>query len=325
MLTLSLDPVVARRLATFLRWSGGPVARSNHWKHFGERNRIAVDEAGSVARLAAGEGFDGTFELNFRARSARERLGLLWRSLRGRDEERLHRESFLALWKDGEARLEAAARVLGAPMTPQKVLACHYFALLSPQLERSAPKRYLEIGAGAGYFAALVHEKFRSSIAIVDLPEILPLGFLFMHARFPPVPYGLPNEEERLRDADRAGFVFLTPDQADILATASFDVAVNTASFGEMLPEQIAGYFRLLRRVLRPEGLFFTVNREEKWMNDPSVPVEQNRPGHGIAVRFDDYPWSARDRDLLLEPSAIHARVQPQNPMRVRLCHLAAG
>lgn len=68
----------------------------------------------------------------------------------------------------------------------------------------------------------------------------------------------------------------------------------------------------------------FTVHREEKWINDPSVPLDENRPGRGVAIHFDQYPWSPRDRDLLHRPSAIHARVQPQNPRRVRLCHLAA-
>jgi len=52
--------------------------------------------------------------------------------------------------------------------------------------------------------------------------------------------------------------------------------------------------------------------------------IDGGLTGHGIAVRFDAYPWSQRDRDLLHAPSAIHARIQPQSPMRVRLCHLAA-
>lgn len=157
MLNIALEGEVGRRLGAFLRSRGGAVIRSNHWEHFGALNRIAVDEGRSLARVDGGAGFDGTFELNFRGRTVRERLGFAWRALRGRDEERLHRESFLGLWPDGAARLETAARALGEPMTPQKVLACHYFALLAPHLERASPKRYLEIGAGTGYLGMPAH------------------------------------------------------------------------------------------------------------------------------------------------------------------------
>lgn len=324
MLTILLDSQVAHRLAAYLRWHGSAAVTSNHWRFYAAHNRIEVDERACVARLAAGAGFDGSFELNFRGRSMRERLGQAWRTLRGRNDDRLHRSAFLGLWQDGDARLAAAARILGEPMTPQKILACQYFALLDAQLGDRPLANYLEIGAGSGYLAALLHDRFKCSVTIIDLPEILPLGFLFLHARFPDVPYVFPNELERLKSTQAPRFVFLTPDQAQHLGDAEFDLAVNTASFGEMLPQQIEGYFRVLRRVLRLEGLFFTVNREEKWMNDPSMPLDENRPGHGIAVRFDDYPWLPRDRDLLKEVSAIHARIQPQSPMRVRLCHLAA-
>ncbi len=304
--------------------TAGFVTRSNHWMHYGGRNRIEVDERAGVARLAAGAGFDGSFELNFRGRTLRERLGYAWRLLRGRNDDQLHRSAFLAQWHDGEAKLAAAARILGAPMVPQKVLACHYLELLSPALAKKSPGAYLEIGAGSGYLAALVHERYRAGVTLIDLPEILPFSFLFLHARFPDVPYVLPNEAQPLDHAPGARFVFLTPDAAQNLGGATFDLAVNTASFGEMLPEQVAEYFGLLRRVLRAEGLFFTVNREEKWMNDPAAPLESNRPGRGVAVRFDEYPWRPGDRDLLHETSAIHARLQPQSPMQVRLCHLAA-
>jgi SAM-dependent methyltransferase len=316
LFTLTVSAADLQLLQALLALPERDAVRSNHWLHFGGRNRITVD--GNSVRVEGGAGFDGTYEQNFRPATLREHAGLMSRKLRGRSEEAQHLAAFRALWPDAETRLAAGGNTLGGRMTPQKVLACHYFALLEPFLQQRAPRAYLEIGAGSGYLAALVHAAFGSRVAIVDLPEILPFSLLYLRQRFPAKRFGI--EGSFMADTD---FVFLTPPRAAALESGTFDLAVNTASFGEMLPAQVREYFALLRRTMRPQGVFFTVNRVEKWMNEGSQPIEQNAPGKGVAVRFDDYPWLASDRILIDQLSAMHARIQPESPMKVRLCELA--
>jgi SAM-dependent methyltransferase len=206
----------------------------------------------------------------------------------GRSDLDKTRRAYQALWSEPPADGES----------PHAVIAQHYMRLLREHPARS----YLEIGAGTGYLAALVRNAWRARITIVDLPEILPLGFLYLHRRFPEATFTLPGEP------GPADFTFLT--SGDGIAPDSVDLAVNTASFGEMTPETIAGYFRILRRVVRPGAVFFTVNREQKVMD-------------GQPIRFSDYPWSAHDVDLAAGRSELHHLLHPQNRMLMRLTRLA--
>jgi len=206
----------------------------------------------------------------------------------GRNDLRRHAAAFASAW--GEAA--------GPALSPHQIIARNYMKLLDGQRAQT----YLEIGPGTGYLAELVRRAWRAKLIVMDLPEILPLGFLYLHTRFPDASFGLPGESA---DAD---MVFLT--DGERLPDDCADLAVNTASFGEMRPELIARYFALLRRVLRPGGVFLTVNREEKQMD-------------GVPIRFREYPWLLEDEDLLYTQSALHAAVQPQSPMLVRLCRLA--
>lgn len=285
MVAIELEAKVAERLNAFLR-SGSTAIRSDHWSRYGGLSQIRIE--GNHAVLSAGAGFDSEYELSFRGPSLRERVGSAWRSLGGTNDLRRYRDAYSALWSEQPAEA----------YSPHQIIAQHYMRLL----DSHRPQSYLEIGAGTGYLAALVYGKWQAPITVIDLPEILPFGFLYLHSRFPDVPFVLPHE------SGPAIFKFLL--SGDSVPDNSIDLAVNTASFGEMRPEQIADYFRLLRRALKPKGLLFTVNRERKVMD-------------GVPIRFAEYPWSHHDVDLLYEPSRLHAMTQPQNPMLVRLCHLA--
>lgn len=278
MVTLKLAPGAAMRLAAFCASTAGDGAATEHWRHFGGMNRLRFAPDGHVT-IEAGAGFDGEFELNFRARGLRERL-------------------------------RAALDVLGPPLQAHKILAAHYLDFLEGHGALSRLGRYLEIGPGAGYLAALAHARTGCRLALVDLPGMLPFSFLYLHRRFPQASFRLPGEA-----ATDAQFTFLTPERLDEVPAASVDLSVNTASFGEMLPAQVAGYFAFLRRTAAPGSLFYTVNREEKLMRSVI------RPGEAVPVRFDEYPWRPRDRDLLHRRSAFHDLVQPGSTMRVRLCH----
>jgi len=286
MTRIELPSDVAERMAAYLR-SVPAATRTDHWRHYGALNHVRIE--GSRAVVTAGAGFDSEYELNFRSLSAREAVGRLVRTVLGRNDLRRHAAAFASVWREPA----------GPATSPHQIIARNYMRLLDGQRADT----YLEIGAGTGYLAELVRRAWRAKLIVIDLPEILPLGFLHLHSRFPDASFALPGEP-----AGRADMVFLT--DGDKLPDDCADLAVNTASFGEMRPEVITAYFGLLRRVLRPGGLFFTVNREEKAMD-------------GVPVRFREYPWLQEDQDLLYTPSALHAMVQPQNPMLVRLCRLA--
>ncbi|MDP2399326.1 MAG: putative sugar O-methyltransferase [Burkholderiales bacterium] len=210
------------------------------------------------------------------------------------------------------------------PLTAHKFLAAHYANLLLPSLPVTGKTTYVEIGPGSGYLATLVHHHRPGRLILIDLPEILPYSFLLLQRTFPDVPFVLPNElaGDPVRLPEE-GFVFMTSDQATRLPDHCMDIGVNTASFGEMLPGLVEHYFTLLRRIVRPDGLFFTCNRIEKWMDEPGSSSSETARPPKHCLRFESYPWSPLDRDLFYGQSAFHDLVQPQNPMMHRLCHLA--
>jgi SAM-dependent methyltransferase len=319
MVELRLAPDTAARLARYLETAGTAAARrTEHWHHFGGLNSLRVDAARGIVAFQAGAGFDSEYELSFRPYRLREIAASLLRRSGRRDPTTEFRRAFESLHPAAPGlSLTAGAAVLGAPLTAHKTLAIHYANLLLPHLVGGRAWSCLEIGAGSGYLAALIRHLRPGRLVIVDLPEILPFSFLTLNRIFPDAPFRLPHETGNF-DADPADrcMYFLTADQAASIPSGSVDLAVNTASFGEMLPEQIAAYFALLRRCARADGLFFTSNRVEKWMKRPAADADP------IAIRFEDYPWLPGDRDVFYGLSDFHARVQPENPVYSRLCRL---
>lgn len=298
------------RIEAYLARLQGPQAATMHWRHFGSMNQVKCDSSRNCLVVEAGAGFDSRFELNFRRLNLFGQMASFIRRVGGRDPIPWFRRAYHECGGN-DADLTAAEVVLGPPMTEHKILAAHYLQRLRYHI--GEVRSYLEIGAGSGYLAALVRAHNGCRLTIVDLPEMLPFSLIFLLFRFPEASFRLPGEHES--DSD---MVFLTPDLLHGIPGGSIDLAVNTASFGEMLPEQVNSYFGFLRRVAA-EGLFLNVNREQKAM------IRIDGTGDQIAVRFDDYPWSPNDIDLIHGPSEFHARVQPQNPMRFRLCKLAAN
>ena len=325
MVRLKLEPAVVGRLAAFLQARVPAESRSGHWDHFSRLNNITADLHTGIVTFTAGPGFDSDYELSFRARTAREQLGVMWRRLNGSEPGVRFVAAFEKIWRSSApVSLADAESVLGAPMTAHKILACHYANLLLPHFPPRREPVYLEIGPGAGYLASLMQRVRPGPQVFVDLPEILPFSFLTLHRAFPENPVVLPNEigaapirieENRL--------LFLASAQTDAVPDGCVDLAVNTASFGEMLPEQIKFYFAFLRRVSKPDGLFFTSNRVEKWMSRPGPSGFGAVAAKEIPIRFKEYPWSSRDVDLFFDLSEFHAIVQPENPVYNRLCQLA--
>ncbi len=325
MVRLQLSGAAAKRLADFLQSGTGNPPRSGHWQHFSSLNHISANATTGTVAFNAGAGFDSEYELNFRKRTFAETIVRRWLDIRGINPDSRFSDAFFKLWPGSPViNARVAADLLRPPLTAHKFLAAHYANLLLPSLPATGKTTYVEIGPGSGYLAALVHYHRPGRLILIDLPEILPYSFLLLHRNFPDAPFVLPNELEgdpiRLPEE---GFVFMTSDQATRLPDHCMDIGVNTASFGEMLPGLVEHYFTLLRRIIRSEGLFFTCNRIEKWMNEggSSFPGAGQSPKH--CLRFEGYPWSPRDRDLFYDQSPFHDLVQPGNPMMQRLCHLA--
>src|SRR5688572_7013342 len=330
---LDLPPAVFSQLRAYLEAPApsGTAELTHHWAFYGRRNRIVLSPHTSSVRFTGGAGFDDFFEFNFLAGSTRERFRRLWKLWRGREVRRRYAQAFDATCTAGTALdSQKAIEILGAPLTPHKQLAVYYANLIHPHLATRRDLRYLEIGAGSGYLAALMRGLRQCRVTIVDLPEIIPFSYLYLSRIFPEMSVRLPHEVRRGGkfpvDVD---LVFLTPDKIELIPDQSVDLAANTASFGEMLPQQIARYFGLLRRALTRDGLFFTANRVEKLMSPAATGSGDESPAQSIGVRFADYPWQPNDEDIFFGPSQYHTLIQlphpyPQHPFMQRLCRLAS-
>lgn len=107
--------------------------------------------------------------------------------------------------------------------------------------------RLLEVGAGAG-----VHVAMRNVAAtVIDLPEVVPVAFLFLRSVRPDTSLSLPNEAH---DAD-VKFLLPFQDPGD-----GFDLAFNMASFQEMEPPVVRAYLALMRERLAPGGIIQSLN-----------------------------------------------------------------
>jgi len=152
----------------------------------------------------------------------------------------------------------------------------------------------LEIGSGPAILAGLMGHCLRSRHVLIDLPEQIVVGFSMLCEFFPEQKILLPNEvvafESLPHDPD---IVFLTPEQTECLEGERFDVAVNMFSFGEMSYETIGEYFALIRRTLKPGGIFYCANRVSKF-----------NPHDGTTSDFDRYPWSDGDSFLFVRDMA---------------------
>ena len=323
---LDLAPAACIRLRQYVETAAlaAGAIRTDHWATFGAQNRISFMPAGSRVRLSGGAGFDDCYALNFEPPGLRGWAHQKWALWKTRKTSHRFIEAFLAGPGAGKLGLGEAGSVLGTPLTPHKPLAAYYFNLIEPHLQVNDHFQYLEIGAGSGYLAALLHHAHRCNVIIVDLPEIIPFSFIYLNKLFPQASFQLPNEIAAAAGISRtANFVFLSPDQIGLIPDGAVDLAVNTASFGEMLPQQVRAYFELLRRATSANGLFFTANRVEKWMSPTATAPDDRAPAKGVAVRFDDYPWSPDDIEIFYGASRFHDIVQPHNPFLMRLVQLA--
>jgi len=195
-------------------------------------------------------------------------------------------------------------------LTWEIIKAYNYYNELSPIVNLiDNPAYYIEIGPGGCHLARIFKSHYNKKLkyVLVDLKSTIPFGFINLVKNFPGANIILPDEitsPEQIKSLD-FDFLFLTNEQIQLLPNDTFDIAVNTDSFMEMLPDTINNYFIMLRRVIKDNNVFFCHNRAEKIMSRPGDNNQKNMynlsnpnvKSNSIPIRFSDYPWDENDED----------------------------
>jgi len=184
----------------------------------------------------------------------------------------------------------------------------YYQNILRGSADADQIRTVLEIGAGNGNFPSILyHDWAPVRIVLIDLPETLAISIPFLSSLFPSARIAMPNEIQAAGLPKEFDFAFLTVDQLEVLESDSVDLAINCHSFQEMTHEQIDIYFKLIQRVCRERGLFFTANRVEKIPSGAEAfSVEQPDPPNRMA----EYPWNSRNSVLVYEICRLSRLVQ---------------
>ena len=192
----------------------------------------------------------------------------------------------------------------------------YYQNILRGSAEAGQIRTILEIGAGNGNFPSILyHDWAPVRIVLIDLPETLAISIPFLSSLFPSARIAMPNEIQAGGFPKEFDFAFLTVDQLEVLESDSVDLAINCHSFQEMTHEQIDIYFKLIQRVCRDSGLFFTANRVEKIPSGAEAfSVEQPDPPNRMA----EYPWNSANSVLVYEICRL-SRLLQLDSMAIRL------
>ena len=184
----------------------------------------------------------------------------------------------------------------------------YYQNILRAFIDGGELETILEIGAGNGNFPSILyHDWAPVRVILIDLPETLAVSIPFLNSMFPEARIAMPNEIEVGGMPEDFDFAFLTVDQLEHLADSSVDLAINCHSFQEMTHEQIGTYFKLVQRVCRESGFFFTANRIEKIPCGPNAfAAEQIDPPNRMA----EFPWNAQNKAVVHEISKLSRLVQ---------------
>ncbi len=194
------------------------------------------------------------------------------------------------------------------------ILANYYFNILNCYMPLENVQSAIEIGAGNGNLLALFFQKLNNVQLIdIDLPETIAIASVFLADMFPNAKILLPNEVKSANFSN-FDFVFLTPNQINLLPDNSADICINTDSFQEMTHEQIDEYFKLVQRVVKNNGHFFTRNRVDKipWGTNSFLLRDSSGPPPNI---FSEYPWDDNNEIILHESCKLKQLTGIKNSM----------
>jgi len=124
------------------------------------------------------------------------------------------------------------------------------------------PKYVFEIGAGACTNIAILRDLYQTKSLVVDLPDTIFAGYLFLKSFFPDMAIALPQDIDDGFDIRNYDVVFLLPYQVDLIPGDFFDIAYNMSSFQEMEMEVTNNYISLIHRVLKKGGHIILSNQQ---------------------------------------------------------------
>lgn len=305
------------RMVAFAASIGAPVELSPHWAKRGEEFLYLWSERQQA--LAICGYFSQTFHMGTPP-APQPPLGLRDAFRQWRERRRKHdqaRQAGAGLWEDGlnhsirqdlegqtGCDLRAWMPVLSALVSGTDQTKLHDVAsTIKAHVGADRPLQVLEIGSG-GCLLPLI---LRGMVAVerysaIDLDFVMPFGFACASVELADGELALPNEEP-----GDAWLRFHSAARIPAFEPESMDVVVNVTSFQEMTPVQVAEYFALADRVLKPGGLLVCVNREAK-------------RSRGVDMVFDAYPWPQAGYRTLVDDEARVSRLSRLDlPIRRRV------
>jgi len=191
--------------------------------------------------------------------------------------------------------------------------------LLNSYLDMTKLNCILEIGPGScNLISLLKHHYNNKCFILVDLPETLLVSISIIHELFPDSKILLPNENTEMINKillKNYDFIFLTPNQINLLDDNLVDLSINTNSFAEMNLEQVNNYIDFIQRVSKNGSFFFNTNRVEKY---PVINYQKKENLYTLPTRYFDYKFLSNeikffeicDFTLQLQKSPVFKRLE---------------
>ncbi len=192
----------------------------------------------------------------------------------------------------------------GKRLSTQLLLHTYY----AERIDTIKPMRILEIGAGFGGLARILNTKMPRSYTILDIPGSLFCSWVYLKTHFPHSIFTWCRDAADL-DAP-ADFRFVPAHLWQDLKTHRFDMAVNTCSLGEMLPENRDNYLELIEAT---SAYFYSHNRESV-DRVPSLPKDTSVPAVILGTKWQ----------IMFDETQGNAQTDPECPpsreLLVRIC-----
>ena len=182
----------------------------------------------------------------------------------------------------------------GKRLSTQLLLHTYY----AGRIDTLKPIRILEIGAGFGGLARILNTTERRKYTILDIPGSLFCSYIYLRSHFPDRIFTWCQDAADL-DAP-ADFRFVPARLWKDLMAHRFDMAINTCSMGEMLPENVVDYMQLIGETCQ---YFYSHNREGL-ERVPTLPKDTALP----AVTLDDQ-W-----EIIFDEIGGNAQTDPLAP-----------
>ena len=140
----------------------------------------------------------------------------------------------------------------------------HYFNEIKEYIKEN--DICLDVGSGSGLLQFFIHQNKKTINILIDIPESIQSSIALCFTLFPDSKIILPNEIDmerylKIKDYD---FIFLLPNQKNLIEDSSVDFCVNSNSFMEMDIDEVNDYIRYFNNILKTEGYCFISNRVVK-------------------------------------------------------------